>query len=55
MVLFEIDSTGVGCVEFECDAPGSVDVNRVASRTETLECMKIETRQVHLSRGSGRI
>lgn len=47
MVLLEVDSIGVAFFELECDAPGSVHVNRIAGRLEASQGMKIKTRDIH--------
>ena len=41
VILLEIDSTGVGCIELECDAPESVDVNRVAAHASATANLKL--------------
>lgn len=50
MVLLEIDADSVSRVEFEGDAPRSVDMNRVAGWNEAFQCVKIQPREVHLLR-----
>jgi hypothetical protein len=47
VVLLEIDAAGLAIFEFERDAPRSIDMDRVAFRVESLQRMKIETRDVH--------
>ena len=47
MILFEIDAAGFAIFEFEGDAPGSIDVNRIAPRVESVQRMKVEARNVH--------
>jgi hypothetical protein len=47
MVLLEIDAQSIAILEFECDAPWSIDVNRIARRLATKD-MKIETGDVHV-------
>ncbi|MBB2708852.1 UNVERIFIED_ORG: hypothetical protein GGE64_001894 [Rhizobium etli] len=48
MILLEIDSGGIVAIEFECDAPGAVDMNGIPGGIVTLEGMEIEPRQVHV-------
>lgn len=55
MILLEVDANGIALVKFKCDAPGSIDVNRMANRDETAQGMVIETRQVHFFRRGTRI
>ena len=50
MKLFEIDTGGVLTVEFECDAPRSIDMNGVTGRIEAMQGMKIKPWQVHILR-----
>jgi hypothetical protein len=47
MILFEIDTAGFAVLEFESDAPRSVDVDRIAFRIESLQGMKVEAWDVH--------
>jgi hypothetical protein len=47
MILLEIDPAGLAILEFESDAPRSVDVNRVSPWVEALQGMKVEARNVH--------
>jgi hypothetical protein len=47
VVLFEVDPAGVAIFEFERDAPGSIDVDRIALWIETVQRMKVEARDVH--------
>jgi hypothetical protein len=47
VVLLEIDVAGFTFFEFEGDAPGPVDVDRVAFRVEPVQGMKVEARNVH--------
>ena len=47
MVLLEIDVAGLAILEFEGDAPWSIDMNRIALRIESLQGMKVETRNIH--------
>ena len=44
VVLLEVDAVGIAILEFESDAPRSVDVNREADRVETLKGVEVETR-----------
>jgi hypothetical protein len=48
MVLFEIDAGGVFAVEFEGDAPRSIDVDSIARRIETPKRVEVETGQIHV-------
>jgi hypothetical protein len=48
VVLFEIDVEGVTSLEFESDAPGSVHMDRVASRVEARQRVKVVSRHVYL-------
>jgi hypothetical protein len=50
MILFEIDTESVSGVEFECDAPRAIDVNRVTRGNKSLQSVKIEPGKVHLFR-----
>src|SRR5215207_140562 len=47
MILLEIDAAGVAVLEFECDAPRSIDVDRITPRIEPVQGVKIEARKVH--------
>src|ERR1700712_3187860 len=47
MILLEIDAAGFAVLEFESDAPGSVDVNRIALGIEPVQRMKVEAGNVH--------
>ena len=47
MVLFEIDAPRLTVFELECDTPGSIDVDRIAFRIESLQGVKVETWDVH--------
>jgi hypothetical protein len=47
MILLEIDAAGFAILEFEGDAPWSIDVDRIALRIEPPEGMKVEARNVH--------
>src|SRR5437660_12288900 len=55
MILFEIDATSLAIFEFECDAPRSIDVDRIALRIEPMQGMMIEAREVHFFRPDGNI
>jgi len=55
MILLEIDATNLAILEFEGDAPGSIDVNRVALRIEPLQGMKVEARKVHFLNSDGNL
>src|SRR3978361_854302 len=55
VVLFEIDAASLAVFEFESNAPRSIDVNRIASRIESVQRMKIETGDVHLLSSYGDI
>src|SRR3954454_5126932 len=48
VVLFEIDVEGVACFESESDAPRSVHMDRVASRVEARQRVKVVSRHVYL-------
>ena len=52
MVLFEIDPESDTRVEFKSDAPGAVDVNRVAGGNESFQRVKVKPGKVHLFRCS---
>jgi hypothetical protein len=54
MVLLEIDAQSVAVFEFECDAPWSIDVNRIAHRPAA-QHMKIEPGDVHIIWTAGAI
>ena len=47
MVLLEIDATSFAILEFEGNAPRSIDVDRIPLRVESLQGMKVEARDVH--------
>jgi hypothetical protein len=47
MILLEIDAAGLAILEFEGDAPWSINVRRITLRIESLQGMKVETRNVH--------
>jgi hypothetical protein len=53
VVLLKIDPYSVVAIEFEGDAPWTVDVHGEASRSEAPKGVKVKTRQVQLL-GSGR-
>jgi len=55
VILLEIDSTSLAVCEFESNAPRSIDVNRITSRIEPLQGMKIETGDVHLLGPDGNV
>ena len=48
VILFEIDVEGVTSFEFESDAPRSVHMDRVASRIEARQRVKVVSRHVYL-------
>jgi hypothetical protein len=47
VVLFEINAVGIATFEFECDAPWSIDMNRIARRIEPLKWVKVEAGNIH--------
>lgn len=53
MVLLEIDVDGIGPVECECNAPGTVHVHRVACRLEATQRVEVESGHIELRRRSG--
>jgi|NGEPerStandDraft_6_1074524.scaffolds.fasta_scaffold39237_2 hypothetical protein len=54
MVLFEIDTESISGIEFECDTPRAIDVDRIAGWNKTSQGIKIKTREIHLlGRGRG--
>jgi hypothetical protein len=53
MVLLEIDAAGLTIFEFERDGPRSIDVDRIASRIEPLQGMKVEAWDVHFLSSDG--
>lgn len=55
MILLEVDATGVAVLVLECNAPGPVDVDRIARRLKTSQRMEIEARKIHLFRPSNHI
>ena len=48
MVLLEINVAGLAILEFEGDAPWSIDVDRITLRIESLQGMEVKTRNIHL-------
>lgn len=48
MILLKIDPGCMRAVEFECQAPWSVDVDRVARRSEPSQRVKVVARDVHV-------
>lgn len=50
MILLEIDAGGIVAVEFEFDAPGTVDMNGVPSGIMASQGMEVEAREVHIVR-----
>ena len=50
MILLEIDSQSISGIEFEGDAPRTIDVDRVAGWNKTSQGMEIKPRQIHLLR-----
>jgi hypothetical protein len=55
MVLLEIDVTRFAILELEGDAPRAIDVDRIASRIEPVQRMKIEAWDVHFLSSDGDI
>jgi hypothetical protein len=55
VILLEINATSFAILEFEGDAPGSIDVNRIALRIEPLQGMKVEAWNVHFLGADGDI
>jgi hypothetical protein len=47
MVLLEIDATGFAVFELERNAPRSIDVDGITLRIESLQGMKVESRNIH--------
>jgi hypothetical protein len=47
MVLLKIDTAGFAVLEFEGDAPRSIDVDGIALWIESLQGMKVEAWNVH--------
>jgi hypothetical protein len=47
MVLLEIDARGIALLPFECDAPGSVDGDRISHRSR-VQRMKPPSRQAEI-------
>lgn len=50
MILLEIDAGGIVAVEFECDAPGTVDMNGVPSGIMASQGMEVDAGEVHVIR-----
>jgi hypothetical protein len=50
VVLFEINAVGMAIFEFECDAPWSINMDRIAGWIESLERVKVEAGNVHFVR-----
>ncbi len=50
VVLFEVNAIGICTFELECDAPWSIDMDRIARRMEPFERVKVETWNVHFLR-----
>jgi hypothetical protein len=50
VVLFEIHAIGIAAFEFECDAPWSINMDRIADWIESLERVKVEAGNVHFLR-----
>jgi hypothetical protein len=50
MVLFEINPESIARVEFESNAPRTIDMNRVAGWNESFQRMKVKPWKVHLFR-----
>jgi hypothetical protein len=50
MVLFEIDTTRFTIFELEGNAPRSVDADGISPRIESMQGMKVKTRNVHFLR-----
>jgi hypothetical protein len=46
VVLFVIDAKSVITIEFECDAPWSVHMNRIANRL-SMQTVKVKTELIH--------
>src|SRR5882762_9763241 len=53
VILLEVDSAGVAILEFERDAPRSVDVGRIALRIKAMQGVKVEARDVHFFGADG--
>src|ERR1700736_1814400 len=53
MILLQIDTAGFAIFEFEGDAPRAIDVDRITFRTEPLQGMKVEARDVHFLGSDG--
>jgi len=50
VVLFEVNAISIATFEFECDAPWSIDMDRIAGWIESLERVKVEAGNVHFLR-----
>ncbi len=48
MILLEIDVSGIFAVEFECNAPRSVDMDRVSRRVEAFQRVEVKTGKVQV-------
>jgi hypothetical protein len=55
VVLFEIDTARFIVLEFERDAPWSVDVDRIAFWIEPLQGVKVEAWDVHFFSPDGNV
>jgi hypothetical protein len=55
VVLLEIDATGFAILEFEGDAPRSIDVDRIARRIEPVQRVKVEAWDIHLFGSNGNV
>jgi hypothetical protein len=53
VILLEINATSFAILEFEGDAPGSIDVNRIPLRIEPMQGMKIEAGNIHFLGADG--
>ena len=47
VVLFKINAVGIATFEFECDAPWSIDMDRIARWVESLKRVKVEAGNIH--------
>jgi hypothetical protein len=47
VILLEIDPASFTVFELECNAPWSVDVNRISFRVEAMQGLKIEAGDIH--------
>jgi hypothetical protein len=50
MILFEVHPIGIPRIELKRDAPWSINVDAVASRTKPPQRMKIKATKIHLLR-----